>query len=89
MRLNPEYRLKVVAGENMLLHIGRKTVNLASVFSLNDSAAWLWRKIGRQEFTEDILVGWILDEYEVDENIARSDVHDMLLLWHQYGMLLD
>ena len=73
----------------MLLHIGRTTVNLAAVFSLNDSAAWLWRKIGRQEFTEETLIGWILDEYEVDESVARSDVHDMLLLWHQYGMLLD
>lgn len=89
MRLNPEYKLRVVAGENMLLNVGPKTVNLAAVFSLNDSAAWLWRKIGRQEFTEELLVEWLLDEYDVDADIARADVHDMLLLWHKYGMLID
>lgn len=89
MRLNPVYKLRTVAGENMLLNTGRKTVDLANVFSLNDSAAWLWRKIGNQEFTEEQLVEWVLDEYDVDADVARADVHDMLLIWHKYGMLID
>lgn len=87
MKLNQKFILREVAGEYMLVNSDAQRVDLTSVFSLNESAAWLWRRIGTLEFTEDDLVTWLLDEYEVEEDVARGDVRDMVALWHQFGMI--
>lgn len=62
-------------------------VNMTSVFTLNEVAAWLWQKAQEQEFTEDSLVAALCAEYEVDESTARTDVKTMLAKWTEYGWL--
>lgn len=86
MKLSKTYTLRQVAGENILVN-GGQCINYSAVFSLNDTAAWLWNRIGDCDFEEEDLVRWICDEYEVDEAVAREDVHNMILLWKQYGMI--
>ena len=88
MKLNPAYKLNVVAGENMLINTGERTVNVSTVFSLNEPAAWLWTKIGSRDFTEKMLVDWLCEEYEVTPEVAGPDVATMVLLWKEYGMVL-
>lgn len=88
MKLNPNFKLEKVAGEYILLDARTDSVDLNKVFSMNEPAAWLWRKIGAQEFDEHLLVSWICDEYDVDPGLAESDVCKMLMLWDKFGMLL-
>jgi len=87
MKLNQAFKLNVVAGENMLINAGDRTVNRAIVFSLNEPAAWLWSKIGESDFTESLLVDWLCDSYDVTREIAAEDVSNMVKLWREYGML--
>ena len=88
MRLNPRYKLNTVAGEYMLLDTSASSVNLNKVFSMNEPAAWLWRKIGDREFDEALLVDWICQEYDVSRDVAGPDVSNMVRIWREYGMLL-
>lgn len=88
MKLNPRYKLNRVAGEYVLLDTAASTVDMNHAFCMNEPAAWLWGRIGAQEFEEPVLVEWICDEYDVDRSVAESDVRNILHLWHQYGMLL-
>ena len=88
MKLNPKFKLNKVAGEYMLLDTTADTVNMNKVFSINEPAAWLWRRIGSGEFDEQTLVSWILSEYDVDQEIAESDVRNMICLWDKFGMLV-
>lgn len=87
MRLKNNFRLDLVAGEYMLLDTSGDTVNFNKVFSLNEPAAWLWRKIGAQEFDEPMLVEWICQEYEVSRDDATADVSNMVRLWQEYNMI--
>lgn len=88
MRLNPRFRLRTVAGEHMIVETG-VAVNMNKVFSLNGPAAWLWRKIGSQDFDEQLLVDWICAEFEVERSVAEADVRNMVNLWRGYDMLYD
>ena len=83
MRLDPKFELDCVAGQHML-------VDSASdcVFGINEPAAWLWERIGQQDFDEPLLVEWLCAEYDVDPLRAKADVHNIVLLWQKYGMLL-
>ena len=89
MRLNPKFKLNMVAGEYMLLDTTATTINLNKVFSINEPAAWLWRTIGGQEFDEPMLVEWVCAEYDVPASVAEQDVHSMVCLWRQYDMLIE
>ena len=77
-----------MAGEYMLLDTAANTVDLNSVFRINEPVAWLWERIGRQEFSEKLLVDWICGEYDVDRDIAEQDVSNMVNLWKKYGMII-
>ncbi|MCQ2065785.1 MAG: PqqD family protein [Bacteroidaceae bacterium] len=88
MKLNLNYRLNRVAGEYMLLDTTRTRIDMNRVFSMNEPSAWLWRRIGSQEFDEPMLVDWICAEYDVSRELAAADVHNMVCLWKEYGMLL-
>ncbi len=89
MRLNPDFKLNTVAGEYMLLDTTATTINLNKVFGINEPVAWLWRKIGTQEFDEPTLVEWVCAEYNVSTAVAGQDVHNIVCLWRQYDMLFE
>lgn len=89
MRINRDFTLRTVAGENMLVNTKGKTSDLSTFFSINDPVAWLWNKIGIQEFTEDLLADWICEEYEVSREVALADVRDMIKVWRTYGIVKD
>lgn len=88
MRLNHAFKLNEVAGEYMVINTGTRSANLSKVYSLNRSAAWLWQKIGTVEFTEEMLVNWLCEEYVLSEEVAREDIHNLVLLWQKCGMVL-
>ena len=88
MKLNHAFHLNEVAGEFMVVYTGARTASLSKVYSLNRSAAWLWKRIGEEEFTEEMLVDWLCAEYVLDRDIARKDVHNLLMLWIKSGMVL-
>lgn len=88
MKLNPDFRLETVAGENMLVRVSSGKADMTSVFSINEPAAWLWNSIQDIEFDEEMLVELITGEYEVEDKVARKDMHDLLVLFDSFGMLL-
>jgi len=87
MRLNQDFKLNVVAGESMLVNT-KGAAAMTSVCSLNEPAAWLWKRIGTEEFDVPALVEWLCEEYEVDAKTAEADIVDMLIVWKEYGMVL-
>lgn len=88
MRLNQAFKLNKVAGEYMVINTGTRSASLSKVFSLNHSAAWLWQKIGTADFSEDMLVHWLCEEYVLSEEVAREDIHNLVSLWQKSGMIL-
>lgn len=62
-------------------------VNLTDVISLNETAAGLWERFSGVEFTEEEMVDWLCGEYEVKAQVAREDIHKLLKIWEEYGML--
>ena len=91
MRLNPDYVLRTVAGEALLVSEGVGRVDFNNMISLNGPAAWLWEKArdAGGEFDEAVLVEWLTGEYEVDEAAAAADVHRVLAVWKEYGVIVD
>lgn len=66
--------LREIAGEHILIPVGRAAERLYGFATLNDSALFLWRQLSEGERSEAQLVEALLDEYEVDRAEAEADV---------------
>lgn len=81
MKLNPDYILRDIAGEKIIVPTGNASQKINGMINLNSTAAFLWecvdKGLNRQE-----MIAQILQTFEVDEETAIRDVNgfsDMLL----------
>ena len=77
MKLKKEFILREIAGEYILVPTGETTLNFNGLIKVNELGAFIWNNIEKVNSEEDILK-LILDEYEVEENIAREDLNEFL-----------
>ena len=86
MKLKHEFVLREVAGETLLVPVGAATLSLNGMLVLNGSGRFLWEQLPAAE-TEEVLVKALLEEYEVDEATARTDVSEFLEEIRKLGIL--
>lgn len=87
MKLKKGYKVREVAGNYMLLPYGEESINFNCIFSMSESAAWLWNALQDKEFDESEALSLILDEYDVDETTALNDVRSVIRSWKENGIL--
>ena len=82
MKIKKEFVLRQVCGENVIVGEGLEAMNFGKLLALNETAAWLWQQASEMgDFTIDSLVVKLLDEYDVTEDVARSDVSNIVNEW--------
>lgn len=82
MKIKKGFVLRQVCGENVIVGEGLEAINFGKLLSLNETAAWLWQQAAEMgDFTIDSLVVKLLDEYDVTEDVARSDVSNIVNEW--------
>ena len=80
--------LREVCGEHVIVGEGLGTIDFGKLISLNETAAWLWKKAGEMgDFSIDSLSAALCDEYEVSPEQARSDVEAMVAQWQKIGIV--
>ena len=77
MKIKREFVTREVAGDWLLVPVGRTAIDMNGMLTLNDTGAFLWEKLPEAE-NEAALVSALLEEYEVDRATAAADVEDFL-----------
>ena len=88
MKIKKGFELRKVCGENILIAHGVENIDFTKVITLNESAAYVWNAVQDKEFTEDDMVKVLLDNYEVEESVAKSDVKTLAASWAEAGLLV-
>lgn len=87
MKIIKEFILREIAGECVLVPTGDTAQELNGMINMNDSARFMWENVEKADSFEE-LVSFVLDEFEVEEEIAKRDtaafVNDML----KYGFMV-
>lgn len=85
--LKPGIRLRKMGRRYMIVRTIADSVDFAEVYTLNDTAAFVWNKASEVgSFEEDQAVEWLLSEYDVDRETAESDVRATVALWKEFGI---
>lgn len=83
MRTKKGFNLRNVCGENIIVAEGVDNIDFSRIISLNESAAYLWKKVQDKDFTAEDLTSLLLDEYDVDEQTATQDAETLLKQWQE------
>lgn len=87
MKINPNFELHDVCGVQVIVAEGKENIDFSKIISLNETAAFLWRKAVGHDFTLDELTDALCQEYEVEPEQASSDVADIVGRWQTEGLL--
>ena len=87
MKKKPGINMRNICGENIIVAEGNVNIDFTNILSLNESAAYLWQRIGDEHFDIDTLTQWLMEEYEVDIDTARQDVIAMVDKWMELNFI--
>lgn len=77
MNIKKRLLKRKIAGDAFLVPVGKEVYDSNGLFFLNDVAEFIWDRLESATGAEDILKA-LLEEYNVDESLARQDVETFL-----------
>lgn len=89
MRLNPEIKIHKLGKVYMVVDNRSDNSDVATIYTFNPVAGWLWENITGKEFTVDSIVHSLCEVYDVDADTARADVIRIIEKWSDLGLILD
>lgn len=78
MQINQDFTIQKVGGSYMAVAVGETSKNFHGMIRLNETGAFLWKKMAEKDCSEEELVDMLLKEYDIDRETAAKDVHKMI-----------
>lgn len=88
MRRNPEFLLRNVAGSDVVVPVGKATLEFSGMITLNETGALLWELLETEQTVASLTAG-ITDRYEVTAAQAEADVQVFLNKLRPTGALIE
>ena len=73
MKLNPNYKLREIAGECIVVNQGESEVSMTKIISLNESARVLYEALQGTEFELKDAAKVLVNTYQIEQNQAEKD----------------
>lgn len=77
MKFKKEFILREIVGEYILVPINKSTSKFDGLITTNEIGKFIWENYELSKDEEDLL-NKILDEYEVDKEVAKEDLDEFL-----------
>lgn len=73
MKINPNYKLRTIAGEHIIVNQGGSHADMTRIISLNPSACMLWQALEGREFTTSEAADLLVEKYGIANEQALTD----------------
>ena len=87
MRIKREYKVREIAGENVVIMQGRQGADMTQIITLNDSALVLWNALQGQEFTSEDAARVLVQNFEVESAVALRDAERWVARMAECGLI--
>ncbi len=77
MKLKKDFILREIMGDVVLVPINQSTSQFNGLITVNELGKFIWENLEKVQDENDLLQ-LILDEYEVDRDIAKKDLDEFL-----------
>lgn len=86
MTIKKELIRREIAGEVILVPVGKTALENNGLFTLNELGGFLWDRLPQAESEHDLLRA-VLEEYDVPESQALEDIREFLAQLTRMGIL--
>ena len=88
MKAKKGFNLREVCGEQIIVAEGKENIDFSNIISMNESSAYLWKKVQQMEsFTADDLAQLLTEQYEVEYEVALNDATTLAGQWVEAGIV--
>lgn len=89
MKAKTGFNLREVCGEQIIVAEGEENIDFSNIISMNESAAYLWKILqSKDSFTVEDMTQLLLQEYEVEEEMAKRDATILAAQWAKAGIII-
>ena len=88
MRIVEGFCLRDILGEKIAVPTGAVAAKLSGIAAMNETGVFIFNLL-KTEQTEDTLLAALLDAYDVPEEVARTDLAELLAVFRRYGLLIE
>ena len=88
MKAKKGFNLREICGEQIIVAEGKENIDFSNIISMNESSAYLWKKVQQMEsFTADELAQLLTEQYEVEYEVALKDATTLAGQWVEAGIV--
>ncbi|MBO4308428.1 MAG: PqqD family protein [Clostridia bacterium] len=74
MQIKSDFTIQKVGNSYIAVAVGETSKTFHAMIKLNETGAFLWKKLAENDLTEEQLTNALLNEYDVDRETAARDV---------------
>ena len=87
MKITEGFLLRKVASQNLVMPMGKKAFDFNRAITLNETAAFLWSVLQKEDVTKEELILKLTKEYDVDVSTAENEIDKFLNKLRENGLL--
>ena len=86
MKIKDGFILRKIAENNIVVAVGKATLDFSGLITLNDSGVFLW-SLMQNDVTIDEMAAKMCEIYEVDFETARTDIDEFISILKGAGIV--
>ena len=86
MKVKQGFMLRAIAGNYVVVPVGKAAVDFNGIITLNETGAFLWEQLVH-EVTLETLLSKMIDTYEVSMEQATNDLKSFLKILEEANLL--
>ena len=86
MKIKPGFIIREVAGQSIVVAVGKAAETFNGMVNLNPTGALLWRTLESGATRESLTLA-LLSQYEIDQKAAEQDVDEFIATILQAGFV--
>ncbi len=87
MKKKKGFVLHRVCEQNIIVAEGKENIDFNNLITMNSTAAFLWEKLGDEDFTVDDMARALTSEYDIDKENALNDCEELSQQWLKAGIV--
>ena len=87
MKFKNGYKVRSMAGENVVIMQGTAGSDMTRIISLNDSSLLLWNALQGKEFEVADVANLLVETYEIDSELAERDAKAWVEKLHECNLI--
>jgi len=87
MKIRKGFVLRSLCKEYIVTAEGSNLIDFNKILSLNSTAAYLWEKVGNDEFDAKTFQQLLLEKYDVDPETALKDSEAIIESFRKAGVI--